>query len=774
MLLCAVCVASAANYLTFTAEEDSSSFGIVNETNSPDVQYSIDGGTSWIALSGGKMVTLAHKGDKALLKGDNPQGFSKDRYQYSTFKMTGKVAASGSVMSLIDGLGVSTEIPERCCFYRMFNDCTSLTQAPELPATMLVGSCYAEMFSGCTSLKKAPKLPAKRLFSSCYESMFSGCTSLTQAPELPATYLRHCWSCYYGMFSGCTSLTKAPKLPAKKTCDRCYAFMFSGCTSLTQAPELPAMELSGSHCCGGMFLGCTNLSQINVSFDDWYDDGSGTLDWVKDVAPTGTFICPRGLPLEYGKDRIPEGWTVECVGDTIATVPNYLTFAAEKDGSTFGIAYDQLNLDMQYSLDEGNTWTSLAVGDIIKLDHVGDKALIRGFNSEGLQSSKADFVHFIMTGAIAASGSVMSLIDGMGVKKKIFTSCCFYGLFFGCTSLTKAPELPATTLAPECYSKMFKNCTNLTEAPELPATTIEEKCYAEMFSGCKSLIKAPALPATIMDEYFCYEGMFSGCTSLTEAPVLPATIFDWNCISCYAYMFSGCTSLTQAPELPATTMEKGCYAYMFKGCTSLAQAPELPATTMDKNCYAGMFSGCTSLEQAPELPATALTEDCYKEMFSGCTSLTQTPELPADSLVYRCYNNMFTGCTNLSEISVAFTEWDANTARWVADVAPTGTFICPKALALEYGEDRIPEGWTVKYAEEGSGVSSALANNITVWTDDLTIFVRGAEGKVSLYDMSGRRIAVSNSADEERALCVPSKGVYVVRTSGGERSVLVR
>ena len=80
----------------------------------------------------------------------------------------------------------------------------------------------------------------------------------------------------------------------------------------------------------------------------------------------------------------------------------------------------------------------------------------------------------------------------------------------------------------------------------------------------------------------------------------------------------------------------------------------------------------------------------------------------------------------------------------------------------------------MKYAEEGSGVSSALADGITVWSDDLTIFVRGAEGKVSLYDMSGKRVAVSVSADEERALSVPAKGVYVVRTSGGERSVLVR
>jgi hypothetical protein len=34
-------------------------------------------------------------------------------------------------------------------------------------------------------------------------------------------------------------------------------------------------------------------------------------------------------------------------------------------------------------------------------------------------------------------------------------------MFGGCKSLTKAPELPATTLAYDCYTKMFSGCTNL-------------------------------------------------------------------------------------------------------------------------------------------------------------------------------------------------------------------------------------------------------------------------------------------------------------------------
>jgi hypothetical protein len=65
------------------------------------------------------------------------------------------------------------------CYRDMFEDCTSLVQAPELHATTLTESCYEEMFWGCESLVQAPELPATTLAESCYSGMFSHCTSLT-------------------------------------------------------------------------------------------------------------------------------------------------------------------------------------------------------------------------------------------------------------------------------------------------------------------------------------------------------------------------------------------------------------------------------------------------------------------------------------------------------------------------------------------------------------------------------------------------------------------
>ena len=64
---------------------------------------------------------------------------------------------------------------------------------------------------------------------------------------------------------------------------------------------------------------------------------------------------------------------------------------------------------------------------------------------------------------------------------------CYYNFFYGCSSLTTSPSLPATTLADACYMGMFERCYKLTNAPILPATTLAKVSYREMFASCTSL-----------------------------------------------------------------------------------------------------------------------------------------------------------------------------------------------------------------------------------------------------------------------------------------------
>ena len=455
-------------------------------------------------------------------------------------------------------------------YTRMFSGCTSLTSAPELPATTLGNYCYQNMFYDCKSLTTPPtQLPATTLATYCYASMFSNCTSLTAAPQLHATTLAT--YCCDNMFYNCINLRIVPPLPDAPLEQDCYRGMFRDCTSLTDAPELTASTLAVSSYTH-MFSGCTSLTAITCLATDI--SATGCLDnWTSNVSPSGVFIKAASMSdWTTGVNGIPSGWVVKTDQDD-----KYLTFVATQSG-TFKFNGDS----MDYSLDGGNTWTSLASNTDSPTVSAGNKIMWKAT----LTPRWGGRGKFSSTGNFTVEGNPMSLLFGdnfIGQTSLSGKNYAFYGLFNSCTGMTSAENLSlhATTLATYCYDQMFIGCTNLTTAPQLPATTLVN---------------------------FCYEYMFYGCTSLTTAPQLPATtLADY----CYNSMFEGCTSLTKAPQLPATTLVNFCYEYMFYGCTSLTTAPQLPATTLANNCYYGMFRDCTSLNSitclAPDISASSCT-----------------------------------------------------------------------------------------------------------------------------------------------------------------------
>ena len=304
--------------LTFEIQSDGEIVWKTSSGNTKTIEYSKNGGewTSITSSTGGTSISVVN-GDTVQFRGNNSSYFTSSS-RYNTFSgSTAQFSVKGNIMSLINSTNFSglTEFPSNSsynfcnlfkntsvlasqslvlpattltsyCYQNMFNDCTSLTGAPELPATTLAMNCYREMFNGCTSLTTAPALPATTLANYCYYNMFYGCSNLTGAPALPATTLaercyngmfRDCTSlttapsvlpattlasnCYDGMFFGCTSLVNAPALPATTLAERCYNGMFRDCTSLTTAPELPATTL-GNYCYSQMFYNCTSLTGV--------------------------------------------------------------------------------------------------------------------------------------------------------------------------------------------------------------------------------------------------------------------------------------------------------------------------------------------------------------------------------------------------------------------------------------------------------------------------------------------------------------------------------
>ena len=296
---------------------------------------------------------------------------------------------------------------------------------------------------------------------------------------------------------------------------------------------------------------------------------------------------------------------------------------------------------------------------------------------------------------------------------------------------------------------MFLGCTKLTTAPELPATTLSSSCYQSMFEGCTSLTSAPALPATNTPQY-CYNSMFKGCTSLTSAPT----------------------------ELPSTTMKQYCYQSMFEGCTSLTTAPALTVTTLEVSCCSSMFKGCTSLTTTPiELLATTLENYCYSSMFRNCTSLNTAPSLPATTLVSGCYSSMFSGCSKLNSITVYAVDISATdcTNDWLFNVSYSGTFNNMGFAPFETGASGIPSGWTEVTPEIQSITANPDTFTIKSYKSSVkctsTLTITTTTGITTTHTNTATITVGENTGDTTRTLTetIPYKGssyqVTIVQTA---------
>lgn len=200
---------------------------------------------------------------------------------------------------------------------------------------------------------------------------------------------------------------------------------------------------------------------------------------------------------------------------------------------------------LQYS-SNGTTWRDYTYGTEFSLAKgVGilfraSERVIEG-TDVGFSTFSKDannYIQFTSTGSVKAAGNIMCLLSSTGDKTAVPTYA-FVKLFSGCTGLTTAPDLPATTLGGYCYSAMFNGCTSLKKAPNLPAETLKDHCYSNMLNGCSALTTAPEISATTLAQYCC-NAMFADCTSLMTAPVLHAKTLTTRC---YNQMFKGCSKL---------------------------------------------------------------------------------------------------------------------------------------------------------------------------------------------------------------------------------------
>ena len=269
---------SIGSYLTFSSP---SSFTLkVNDATKHwdgTLEYSTDA-SAWSAWDGTTTLPSATNGsDNVLyLRGTGNTVITGNNINYKWVLTGSGIKCIGNIENLLDYATVKSGAHPTMasyCYYGMFQSCTSLTQAPALPATTLASYCYYDMFQNCTSLTQAPALPATTLEAYCYYYMFYKCTSLTQAPALPATTLAS--SCYYRMFYKCASLAQAPALPATTLVDNCYYHMFYKCTSLKLSATQTG-EYTVAYCIPSSGTGTTATNALTDMFTSTGGTFTGT------------------------------------------------------------------------------------------------------------------------------------------------------------------------------------------------------------------------------------------------------------------------------------------------------------------------------------------------------------------------------------------------------------------------------------------------------------------------------------------------------------------
>ena len=204
-------------YVTFKANgKQTFQMTAVPDYEISGLEYSVNNDEKWRKVEKDRVISFGGEYGDLRLRGTNHNGTAKDETNYSTINFTDEtvnVACTGDIRTLLDWKNYNIVKTDNARFCSLFETCSVLISAPELPATKLADCCYYYMFWRCTNLTSAPVLPATTLAQECYSNMFADCTNLTSAPELPATKLAV--HCYYSMFSNCPKLSSVTMLAPK-------------------------------------------------------------------------------------------------------------------------------------------------------------------------------------------------------------------------------------------------------------------------------------------------------------------------------------------------------------------------------------------------------------------------------------------------------------------------------------------------------------------------------------------------------------------------------
>ena len=196
---------------------------------------------------------------------------------------------------------------------------------------------------------------------------------------------------------------------------------------------------------------------------------------------------------------------------------------------------------LQYSVNNGK-WEDIVVDKEVTFGRAYGTLRLRGTNINGTASSWSKYSTITFTDKnvkVTCTGDIRTLLDWRIYSTVDTQNARFCYLFDGCSVLTSAPELPATTLADYCYYGMFNGCTSLTTAPVLKATTLAKYCYSFMFYGCKKIATVTMLvPSDLIfgKTSCCYNWLYNAGTYVSSRTLIVTDEAAYNALESKAYL----------------------------------------------------------------------------------------------------------------------------------------------------------------------------------------------------------------------------------------------
>lgn len=192
------------------------------------------------------------------------------------------------------------------------------------------------------------------------------------------------------------------------------------------------------------------------------------------------------------------------------------------------------------------------------------------------------------------------------------------------------------------------------------------------------------------------------------------------------------------------------------------------------------FQYCESLTSI-DLPETLVSIGENGFTTSGLTSLV----IP--NSVTEVGTGVFAACTDLKSVVIGSSLTTLSTSMFLNDFDLTDVTVCSSTpptldgyvfngMSFENATLRVPEGSAGAYKSASgwkdfgtiveytpTGISNVEAGaGFAVKAADGVITVEGAEGEVSVYDMSGAKVAAAK-ADGSATIAVPVRGAYIVK-----------